>query len=389
MTTAFLLRPAKIFGIAGLFIVLQYPSLRALFKYLPAHLYWLAFVYLALTFLIYWYILSAGRFALTKWNWLNKRGTTIILILFILTANYLVYPIADSLKLQGKGSDQDDALIVTAKNLLSGKYPYEARTYHPGNPISAGPGWIILNMVFSLKGLYFLLTPFYILLLVLLLRKISGGFYLSNLFILLCMSSLAFWETMVVGSDMFAIGALFVLCLCGTFLSQAKPKVLFLWMLLFGFALTSRVVFLYLALVVAILMWRSSGAKNLVYLLIALMVALGLHSLFYYWSPAHYDPLHLLSKGSGLLTPILKILCIFTLIASVIYAFFKATNKLTSWLLMFFLCLAIPLIFVSFGDLMISRQFHLADWEGANYLIVPIPVFLTYFVLRYCKDEKI
>jgi len=154
-----------------------------------------------------------------KWFriFLSRKIVFIGLIFIVIVINAFVYPIADSLKYWGRGSDQDDALIVTALNLISGRNPYEARTYFHINPISPGPGWIILNIPFTLTGLYFLLVPTYLFTLLFFIKKISKGYYLPNIFLVLCISSLAFWETTVVGSDMFAIGVLLTLAFASFF----------------------------------------------------------------------------------------------------------------------------------------------------------------------------
>jgi len=141
---------------------LQLPSLRAMYKYLPAPLHKLIPLCFLLAFFVYAVLFRTQKlFEITK-VFLNKKSFFILLFILITLVNILVYPLADSLKYQARGSDQDDALIVGAKNLISGKNPYEAHTYFPGNPLSPGPGWLIMNLPFTTSGLYCLLTPFYI-----------------------------------------------------------------------------------------------------------------------------------------------------------------------------------------------------------------------------------
>ncbi len=371
----------KILKILGLMFVLQFPSLRVLYKYTAASQHFLIYFYLLLIFAVYWIIFSKQILSLLN-NILNKRWITWVLAVVIILINFIVYPIADNLKLQGKGSDQDDAIIVTASNLALGKNPYEAHTYFTGNPLSPGPGWIILNLPFALKGLYFLLTPFYIILLLLLLRKITGGYFSGNLFIILCISSFAFWETMVVGSDMFAIGALFTLSICAIFYNVNKRKVLLaLSMLLFAFAATSRIIFIYILPIMGIFLWRRTAFKYLVYLLVASAVTVLLHLIFYFWNPAVYTPLHLLAKGDRLLISGFKDYAVILTLAVLVFTYLKVNSDISSWIFFFALSLGVPLFFVSIGDLVNMRHFNFALWEGANYLLVIMPIYLAYITL--------
>jgi len=375
----------------GLLLFLQLPSLRPLYKYLPSGLHKLIPLYLLAVFFGYaLFFKSPGLSGLIK-KFLNRRVVLIAFIVLITLVNFFVYPIADSLKYQGKGSDQDDALIVTAANLVRGKNPYQAHTYFYSNPISPGPGWIILCFPFTLlKGLYFLLTPFYIILLLLLLRRITGSYFSGNIFLILCLSSLAFWETMVAGSDMFAIGALFTLSVCAVFYSIEKGGILlFLSMLLLGFAATSRVVFIYIIPVIGILLFRRSKFKHLVYLLAALAIAILLHLIFYLWNTASYTPLHLLAKGGRLLASGLKPCAVILTLAVLTVTYLKVKSNISSWLFFFCLSLAVPLFFVAIGDLVNMRNFNFALWEGANYLLILMPIYLVYLGLSQAEFRSI
>jgi hypothetical protein len=372
----------------GLMFVLQFPSLRALYKYTPSKLVWLVPVYLIAVFCVYSVIFRWRSLAAARASILSNKWLTVGAVLALILVNFFIYPIADNLKLQGRGSDQDDALIVTGKNLASGKNPYEARTYFSGNPLSAGPGWVIFNLPFTLTGLYFLLVPAYLAALLVLFKRLTGGFYAGNLFLILCMSSLAFWETTVVGSDLFAVGALFTACICAVFYSLNKGvyKTL-LVILMLGFAATSRIVFAYVIPLVALFSWRRSGFRGIQVIIAALLITVLLHLTFYSWNPSSYTPLHLFGKGSMLLPFWLKVLTMLFSILALSAAFVRVKPDIKSWLFYFWLCLAAPLFLVSLGDLITLRGLDLAQWEGANYLIVTLPIFLSYFILDQVRHE--
>ena len=370
-------------------MTLQLPSLRALFKYVPARFNFLIFVYLLLCGIAYIFFLQYISNKKQRYTFLANRFLFIGLFLFVVSVNFFIYPVADGLKAQGRGSDQDDALIVTTGKLLAGKAPYEGRTYYKSNPISPGPGWIILNIPFSHKNLYFLLTPFYLLVLALLIKKITGSYFFANLLVVLCMSSVGFWETMVVGSDLFAAGAVFVFCL---YLFQRYlpgpgiPAVLGIFLL--GFAATSRIIFLYCCGIIAVFCWKSKGTRALFYPFISIIIAVLLHSAFYSWSRGVYTPLHLLGKGSMLLPSAFKYIALICVGASLFLSLRNVKNELGSWLFYFWLCLIIPMFFVSMGDLIVLRKYNFGLWEGANYLLVALPVYLAYFCTSLYSHGK-
>ena len=62
----------------------------------------------------------------------------------------IVYPKAN-VHIAGRGSDADDGLNLAVNELLSGRYPYYARTYLD-NPLSPLPGAILLAIPFVLLG---------------------------------------------------------------------------------------------------------------------------------------------------------------------------------------------------------------------------------------------
>jgi hypothetical protein len=83
-----------------------------------------------------------------------KKKYLYVLSILALTVIVLYgYPIADSLKLHGKGSDQDDCVILGVENLLKAQNPYSSRTYH-NNPCSTGMGVLIAYIPFVYIGFY-------------------------------------------------------------------------------------------------------------------------------------------------------------------------------------------------------------------------------------------
>ncbi len=376
---------AKILGDGNIWLLwlgLQVPSLRPLYKYVPPKLHVLIFLYLVATFLIYAVILH-GKGMTSRAQKILASGWLMVLFLAItLGVNYFVYPIADALKFQMRGSDQDDALIQVGWRLSHFLSPYAERTYM-GNPISTGPGLVILLWPFLSFSRYFLITPVVLVGIGYVLFRISGSFCRANLFMALCLSSLAFWETMVVGSDMFAIGGLCVLCLVLIYYKiESNIAYTILGILMLALCATSRIIFLYLVPLVGLFLWKRRPSLGLVVGGFSLLGALLIHVGFYLWDPPNYTPLHLLAKGGGLLPNYLKAGLLLASLAVAWLTFSKVTDNLTSWLLFLWIGLVTPLAFVASGDLWVHRHFDFALWEGANYLILPFPALVAYIALK-------
>jgi hypothetical protein len=365
-----------------LWLGLQLPSLRPLYKYLPPRLHPLILIYLLATYAVYADFLHNGRLKRGLQGILSSGWTMVCLVAVTLGLNRLVYPLAYALKYQKRGSDQDYALLLVGNRLWHLVSPYALRTYY-GNPISAGPGLVLLLLPFLSMDRYFLITPLMLAAVAYTLYRISGSFYQANLFLGLCLSSLAFWETMVAGSDLFVVGGFMVLCLA-FFYSKLEKNTLYLvcGILFLALIATTRVVFLYLPPLYSLFLWKRRPWLGYTVFIFALFGALLLHGIFYFWDPPNYTPLHLVGKGGLLLPGYLKISLIICALAIGWLTLKNVTDNLVSWLFYLWLALFTPLAFITFADLMYRRHFDFAAWEGANYLLVPLAALVSYIVLK-------
>lgn len=361
--------------------MLQTISLRPIFKYVPEKYQPIIpaciLAGLLATFLVY---TAAGPFRPVR-RIMDNRMALIGLCICLLLANYFLYPIADGLKIAMRGSDQDDALIDAGVRLISGENPYNGRTYL-GNPISAGPGWVILLLPFTVTHLYFMVTPVFVTISGLLVNRLTGSPYKGNLFLALLMSSLGFWDLMVVGSDLWALGCALLFCL--TLLFSCRDKQWFHGVavaFVVAMVVSSRIVFAYVIPILGVFLWKSDRTAGMRFVLSGLAVLVGIHFLFYVWAPEQYAPLHLLYKGNELLAGKLGWACMACTAAALLYAAFAVQDSFDSWLFNFWLCLIVPMVFVSAADLT-AKRYALSLWEGSNYLAVAVPVYLTYACLR-------
>ena len=328
----------------------------------------------------YWFFLRCwstlrecrlAALAASKWLALGLFATVLLTML-------VVYPMADALKFQKAGSDQDDALIIGAEDILAGS-PYASKTYF-GNPQSAGPGWVLIALPFSVTGAYRLFFPSLLAGLGLALKRRTGSWRMGNLFLLLASTGLIFWELTAVGSDMFAWGCAAVLALLAVEAFAQRGPIHLIWLaMLLGCLATGRIVFLPFPLLAGLFLWRRGARQRALAIGIGgIAVALVLHLGFFLWTKGSYAPLHLIFKGSSLLdtfplwvfAPAMAAGC-----ALVILVYRLAKGGIDHWLLATWVAMGLPLALISFSDLT-SNHFDFAGWGGANYMGPALPFLL-------------
>ena len=371
------------------------PSLRPIFKYLHSPIVFIALpVYCGAVISVnvaLIHVLAKKKIP----GFFNSKIPFVFLLTVIALVNFFAYPIADNLKKDMRGSDQDDAIVETGQMLLSGHNPYHAKLY-TGNPISPGPGIIILSLPFANYARYFLLTPCVLLIIGVCIVRLTS-FAFANIFFAFMTSSFAFWEIMIVGSDMIAIGLLFAIATLWLFSSQGttessalralhsvKPfQALSLIGAIVFIALvaTSRIIFVGLLPLWALFVFKINKCFGLIFFSISAVLTLGLHYLFYMQGALAYSPFHVISKGSHLMGPLLTVFGLICMAVIGIWILLKTKPTLPSWMLSLSLGCAAPLSFVALGDL-VTRHWNLANWEGGNYLIIFNHIFYLYYLLN-------
>jgi hypothetical protein len=369
-----------------LVLCIQCPSLRDwfkyVFKYIPLPGIALAGLILAVTLPGYWFMLrfwptlQEGRLstlAASKWLFLGLCAAVLMTTLF-------VYPLADALKFQGGGSDQDDALILGAKDILAGS-PYASKTYL-NNPQSSGPGWPLIALPFAVTGAYPLFFPSLLACLGLALKRRTGGWRTGNLFLLLASTGLIFWELTAVGSDMIPWGCAAALALLLVEGFSRRGPIHWFWLaVLLGCLATGRIVFLPFPLLSGLFLWQRGARKEALAITIGSMaVALVLHLGFYFWTGGNYPPLHLISKGSSRLD-VLPLWVLAMVIAAgcclPFSVYHLAKGGVDRWMLAAWVAIGLPLALISFADLA-WKHFDFALWEGANYMGPALPFLLCW-----------
>ena len=368
-----------------LFITLQFLAIRPLFKYLPERFHWAIFPYFIACFV--WYLLL---------RYVSRHPVNVVITFFdrwalfitffaaLITINFIVYPIADSLKEVMRGSDQDDSLIIAGMRLLSLQPPYSTTTYL-GSPMSPGPGWVILLLPFTITGGYFLITPVFLSATAYTIKILTGRLSWGNISVLMVISSLGFWELMVVGSDLWALGCTLQLCLVLIYFGRGRRLVFDVGLaLMVALVVQSRIIFAYIIPVFATFLWKEDSKSAIRFFLLSSLFLFSFHGLFFAWDPTHYTPLHLLAKGNRLLTPYFKALTVVCSAVAWVLSLLLVKNTLRSWLFFFWICLIVPLSLVSVSALM-ERSFNFALWEESNYIVPAIPTLVAYVCLMWAK----
>ncbi len=377
----------KPLDIAILLALLFVPSTRAIFKFLPVP----AAVCAAMAvFLAFLYTLTLSRRSVSFFGserFPNRRFIAFVILLFSAAA-YFVYPIADARRESGMGSTADDAMIGSVRALVERGKPY-AVSLAGSVPSSPGPGWIILNAPLVLSRCYFLLTPLYALFSILAHgRTCGGGAAVPSVMLALLSSSLLFWEMMVTGHDLIALGFGFAtaVMLWRHAIDKARKGPFALWLLsvalLTGFLSTARIVFIFLPFLLGLLFVRRSPGRTMAMVAVSFASAAALHAIFYFGGDGYYQPLHLIGRGTRTVGILLIAPGAAATLALAAVAAFRVGDTLESQLGWFSLALAVPLSLIATGEF-VSFGCDVRYWEGANYLMPVIPAFLWYAALKY------
>lgn len=356
--------------------IIVFPSIRFFSKFLNIY-FFAVYVILFNAFLV---LIISKKEAIKKILSLPIWGGVVIILSI---ANYFIYPIIDARKKTvNSGSTGDDAMILAANSFKNSGKMYDV-FINNHTPISPGPAWVIFNTPFSLLDLYFLFSPFYVLVALLLLKKYFGNI-ISNLFLGILFSALVTIELFLNGHDILPFSLGFLICTLLIF-ENFKNKLGLLSTILISFLLgivcTSRVIFFFVPFVFYFLTKSLNQKKSLILLMVSSTVFWGFNG-YYYAINQNYQPLHLIQKSVHLSSLSLLILgSLAFLIALFFIIKFLKKSKIRDWFLILGSLFALLLIPVSIADLY-KQDFNFKLWEGANYFMPIIP-FLALYVLFY------
>jgi hypothetical protein len=357
----------------ALTLTIQWSGVRAVVKYGPWPVLLLPIIIVA-AFIVYGACLHGPLVP-----WMRRIGSRLVLVggalCVVAAVNLLVYPRVDALKFQGRGSDEDNALVDTAERLVTGQRPVYVATYL-GNTPSVGLGWAALVAPLAVTGTIALLTPIALGLLVWMVRRDGGGDSATALALLLPMTSPGFWELSVSGSDLFAIGVLFVVTTaCAARWRSLNLATAILGVTLVVAAASSRVAFAYVTASIAAFMWRMKRSGAL--LAGAATAAVVAGEYWVWWQERDgASPLYLVSKLAGLLGAVGVGLAVLIAFVSAAWALAQLDDNIDAWFRGLWALLAMPLAVVSFGVLA-ALAWDAAAWQAASYVEVAVPAAIA------------
>ena len=320
----------------------------------------------------------------------NPIIITLIFFLILILVSF-IYPIADGLKEQMRGSDQDDCVILGVTFLSKLANPYSQPSYF-GNMCSTGLGMIILYFPFVISGFYPLGTITSVIFSVFSIDLFTKEKYRSLIYSFLLISSLICIELLVVGSDLVFIGAgivTIVYCLTNFLKTKNISKLIFL-SIFAGLIASSRINFLILIPLLFLFVFNHWKKGAFVFLSVSLSIAFIPSAFIYFSDPQQFMPFHLIGKSDLILKNGLKEMAILFTIFMILVSYKISKKNIDNIPLCTLLSITPSLLCLSIGDLIFFRSLNIATWEGANYLMPIIPLaasFISKDLLSYAEKE--
>jgi len=365
----------KFIIILVLFFVLI-PNLRPIFKYVGQFNILILMLYLLLYFVLYLFFKKYVTKKESKLLNLLVSYKTITLLFFILIVTVSsIYQVADGLKTDMRGSDQDDCVIIVTNQILNFEYPYSERSYFD-NPCSTGIGMIVIQFPFVTLNIYPIGAIFYLILLYLLLishykTKISG-----MVFLVLLLSSVFVMEMFVVGSDLIVVGLGIVILLLMLIKFDNSQKLLrilaYIWA---GLISSTRINFIIIIPILSLFLYKKNKIEAKTFFLISFITSTLPSFLIFLLNPKEFTPLHLVGKADNLLSSFTIAIVVISTILGLVIGIKIIGESFKKINLAFFISFAPHLIALSLSDLQ-NRNFNISSWEGANYLVPIIPLMI-------------
>lgn len=361
--------------------VLFWSNARVIYKYLPVPE--IILMFLSAIYLIAICILSVKK-SFISFLISNPIFISVVLIATFATIIYC-YPIADGLKMQMRGSDQDDCVILGSQQLIQGLFPYSVRSYY-GNPCSPAPGMLILYLPFVYFDAYICGASAVLLLALGILRVQNHSWTCSGYFLFFLSMSLLWWELQVVGSDLIGLGLglVLVIIVLPNIVDKKYKFLIILIGALTGLLSSTRInlIFIFLFLSLYIFWYWRSGA--LLFFISGLLFSVVPTLWLFFLNPAEFTPLHLVGKAGNLLSPVALACSVLVCGGFGIFGLMLGRRGLNYGAASLFLGLAPMLCILALADIL-NRQWQWSQWEGANYLM-PILPLSALLIARIIKE---
>ena len=380
------MRRLDFLGWAFLSGVVLAPNARPFFKYLSSWSHILFLLY-AIFFVLTLVAIGKPKAQAYLRKWVGNSFYPMVVLISISIIVWLMYPLADGLKAVMRGSDQDDCVIVGASHLMNLSHPYIERSYF-GNPCSPGLGMLLLYVPFVLVNAYPFGAIFFIFLAAYALYEYHQDIYPASVFLTLLFFSLFVVELLVVGSDLFVLGAALVY-LCLRVVQGVEREAIYelsFLACLAGLLASTRVNFLVLVPILSVFITMHWKKGAIFFFLIGSGVAVLPSAFIYLIDPSVFTPLHLIGKSGQLLQPGWKVFIVLVSFAGLLLSTVIVRQALANIPYGVFLSFLPALAAVSYGDLRL-KEYNFSAWEGANYLLPIIPLAIVCLIDRTYRRE--
>lgn len=350
-------------------------ALRPAEKYAGSWLVWLPYV--ALVFLgVTLAFTDRGQFLIRL---VANRWWQAGLLAVVSGLSIGFYPLADGLKTQMQGQDQDDCTVLGVQGLLSFANPVSEPTYF-GNPCSNLIGAIAPHIPFVLLNNMGLAGPVFLTMTLYFLLRTGSSSAQTGLFLSALVALPATLELMVNGSDFVFIGLsiLVVVRILELWRDGHLEGRLWPWILAILVALvgTTRINMLLFIIVIGIVLLAMK--KSIVPLIVASSTAIAPNVYWLLSDPSAFAPLHLIGKGQTLVPGALYLAMFGVTALFLLFGLIQRNWVKANLGLYIILSFGAHLIFLSTGDLVFNREFDLFWWEGANYLFLITPLIIWF-----------
>jgi len=384
-------------GLLISFLFIQIPTIRTYFKYISPEYHFMIPIIYACIFFIFWCYFQGEKLYQRTHPLIKSPQLTLFFAIMLVVISYYGFHYELYLQtlgaLKSHGSDSANCLITPAMNLLRGHYPYKDASMIFHNPISPGPGWVIMNLPFTSFGLYgpyYLLIPFWLLLTAWVIGRYTQHNYYNNLYLILSFCAISFWELLCSGIDLIAVGCLMVLSVLALDKVAMSPKKWpFYALILFSSAsATARIAFFYWPALLGFLLMSRDVKRGWQFAILGSLAVLIWHGSFYIVDPSHYFPLHLLGKANFITNNYYKAAGMVATLTVGLWILFNRRSDVVNWLWISWLSMITPLSVIAMGDLFIWRHWDVTTWEGVNYISVTIPVLIAWIVLKFSLERS-
>jgi hypothetical protein len=233
----------------------------------------------------------------------------LLVLAFLCVVAAVGYPIANSGRFGG-GSDIDDAMLIGAGEILSGRYPYYPKTYL-GGYLSPMPGTLLLSIPFVATGLLAFQNVFWLGILFIVARKfLRSSVFALGLILTPVLIAPTFYQVLVTGSD-HAANTIYVLAAMWASVHFVSERAGVWWKrslaaAALGVGLSSRSVFFFVVPLLFSTLWQTSSfreACKYIGLTVAVFAMVTLP--FYIYDPSGFSPLIIQTRKTAFLESVL------------------------------------------------------------------------------------